>query len=80
MKIKVHEFRMADVDDVEIFAAQPIWEWQQTDAGKWVMEHSEPAPVWTTGWDQSHYGRRITITADLREEDATYFNLKWGIK
>ena len=80
MKVRVHEFRMTDVDDIEIYVAQPIWEWQQTDAGKWVMEHSEPEPVWTTGWDQFNYGIRVVITANLKDEDATYFNLKWGIK
>ena len=31
----LHEFRLGDVEDPEIYAAQPIWEWQQTEAGAW---------------------------------------------
>lgn len=80
MKIKVHEFRMNDVDDVEIYAAEPIWNWQQTDAGKFVMEHAAEPPVWHSYHDYSTYGTKIAIVADLKEKDITYFNLKWGVK
>ena len=32
----VHEIRMGDVEDPDIMVADPIWQWQQTDAGKFV--------------------------------------------
>lgn len=80
MKIKVHEFRMNDVDDVEIYAAEPIWNWQQSDAGKFVMENANEPPVWHSYNDYNTYGTKITIVADLKEKDITYFNLKWGVK
>ena len=37
----VHTIRMGDVEDPDLMIAQPIWEWQQTDAGK-------PPKGWTT--------------------------------
>ena len=26
--------------------ADPIYKWQQTDAGKYIMEHSDPTAKW----------------------------------
>ena len=30
-EIKVHEIKMGDVEDPDLFVASPIYEWQQTD-------------------------------------------------
>jgi len=80
MKIVVLEFTMGDVEDPDLWAAEPIWNWQQSDAGKWVMEHASDTPVWHRGADMHSYGHKYRVVADLKEEDATYYNLKWGIK
>ena len=29
--VVVHKFTVGDVDDPEIYAAEPIWKWQNTD-------------------------------------------------
>lgn len=79
-KIVVHTFTMSDVADVEIYAAQPIWEWQQTEIGKWVMAHSQPEPYWTMGFSTTSYRHQVTIVAQLQDQDATYFQLKYGHK
>lgn len=78
MKITVHEFNMGDVEDLEIYVAAPIYDWQQTEAGKWVMAHSKPEPEWVTSFDVHQYGYRVAIRATLSEEDVTFFKLKWG--
>ncbi len=78
VKVVVHKFRLSDVEDPEIYAAQPIYEWQQTDAGRWVMEHSSPEPFWTIGFDHSIYGYRVSIVAQLSDIDNTYYQLKYG--
>jgi hypothetical protein len=69
---------MSDVDDPAIYAAQPIYDWQQTETGKWVMEHSAFSPEWTIGLDQFGFGYQVYITANLSEEDTTYFLLKYN--
>ena len=43
-EVLVHEISMGDVEDPDLYIAQPIYEWQQTDAGKYVMDKSDPAP------------------------------------
>lgn len=71
-----HEFTMGDVEDPEIYAASPIYEWQQTDQGKWVLEHCSNASYKIMA-DYTSFGYRIVIYGDLSQEDATYFTLKY---
>lgn len=77
VKTLFHSFTMGDVDDVDIYVAQPLWEWQQTEHGKWVMEHAKD-PAYNVTTDPYNYGYRITVTGLLEEKDYTYFMLKWG--
>ena len=78
VRAKVHTFSMGDVDDVEIYAAAPIWDWQQTDAGKWVMENAIEPPYWTHSNDFTQYSNAITIVAKFTAKDYTYWKLKYG--
>ena len=78
-KLVVHTFNIGDVDDPEIYAAEPIWNWQQTEAGKWVMQNSTDT-YWAKHWDQSTYNQVYKIVATLSDTDCTYFSLKWGFK
>jgi hypothetical protein len=76
-KVVFHSFLMGDVEDPEIYCAQPIYEWQQTDAGQWVMEHCAD-PTYNFVPDPYTYGHRVVLTGELEEKDATFFTLKWG--
>jgi hypothetical protein len=80
MKIKVHEFLMSDVDDFEIYVAEPLYKWEKSDQGQWVMANAVGTPSWHSGWDPNTFSTRVFIVADLMEKDLTYFNLKWGVK
>ena len=71
----VHEFNVGDVEDPEIYAAQPIWEWQETDAGKWVMENAVEKPYYIQ--DYNSWGHRYKIIARLSEQNEVYFKLKF---
>jgi hypothetical protein len=73
----VHEFRLGDVDDPDVYASQPIYEWQQTDAGKWVMKNAIQKPSWHRGFDMLTYGYKYQIRADLTPEQITFFELKY---
>jgi hypothetical protein len=73
----VHTIVMGDVDDPDLFVAQPIWEWQQTDAGKWVMENSSPTPSWHRNMDYTTYRYTYQIRAYLTHKQLTYWKLKF---
>ena len=75
--IVVHEFAMGDVEDPDLYAAQPISEWQDSEAGKFVIEHAVEKPYWTRTVDLHSYGHRYVIVARMRESDQTFFKLKF---
>lgn len=77
-KLVVHEFNMSDVEDPEIYAAEPIWQWQQSEAGQWVMQHSQPEPHWLVGFSYRNYGYKVQIVANLSDQDVTFFQLKYA--
>lgn len=76
-KLVVHQFRLGDVEDPEIYAAGPIWDWQQTEAGQFVMQHAIEPPTYHQSLDLEFYGYRFAITAWLADRDATYYCLRW---
>jgi hypothetical protein len=76
-EITVHTIHMGDAEDPDLMVAQPIWEWQQTDAGKYVMNHSNPAPSWHRHMDYNTYGYSYTIRANLTPEQQTFYRLKF---
>ena len=77
-KVTVHVFSVSDVEDPDIYAAQPIWDWQQTDAGKFVMEHAVETPSYHSQLDYNSYGYRYAIVAELKAKKLSEFYLRWG--
>jgi hypothetical protein len=75
----VKTIRMGDVEDPDLYVAQPICDWQATDAGQWVMENSVEMPMWKRVVDQYSYGYEYRIIAYLKEQDVTFWSLKWGL-
>jgi len=76
VKIVVHQFTLGDVDDPDIYAAQPIYEWQQTETGKWIMENAIDI-YWDRHWDISQMYQQYRIVAELTETDLTWYGLKY---
>lgn len=74
----VHEFRMGDVEDPDLYAAQPLWDWQQSEIGQWVMEHAIETPSWHRTLDISSFGHAYRIVAEFNSRDYTYWAMKWG--
>jgi hypothetical protein len=77
-EVVVHTFGMGDVDDPDLYAAEPLWAWQNTDEGKWVMENAIETPSWHRHADPRTYGYRYAIRAKLKDVDYTFWCLKWG--
>jgi hypothetical protein len=75
--ICVHEFTMGDVEDPDLYAAEPIMAWQDSEAGKFVMEHAVEKPYWIRQVDHSSYGHKYKIIARLSEQNQTFFKLKF---
>jgi len=75
--VTFYDFSIGDVDDVDIYAAQPIWEWQQTDHGRWVMTHAQDL-MYQTRADVTTFGYRVSIHGRLEPKQATEYFLRYG--
>jgi hypothetical protein len=76
-KVVVHRFRMGDVEDPDLYAAQPIHEWEQSDAGKFVMENAVDTPEWHRQLDPMSYGHQYAIVAELEKKKLSEFYLRF---
>jgi len=68
---------MGDVDDVEVYAAQPIYEWLQTKAGKWVQARCQDLS-WQTLPNQASWGYTIVLQGSITDQHATEYYLRFG--
>ena len=75
--ICVHEFTMGDVEDPDLYAAHPIMEWQDSEAGQFIMDHAVEKPYWIRQMDHGSYGYKYKIMARLSEQNQTFFKLKF---
>jgi hypothetical protein len=75
-ELVVHEFMLGDVDDPDLYAAEPIVEWQHSEIGKWVMTHAAETPSWHRSPDMLQYGYRYQIRAKLMGARLTEFLLR----
>ena len=76
-KIVVHRFSMGDVEDPDLYAAQPLWEWQESEAGKFVLEHAVETPIWQRIPDTAHYGWQYAIIAELEKKKLSEYYLRF---
>jgi hypothetical protein len=77
-RVIVHRFRMGDVEDPDLYAAQPLLDWQNSEMGKFVMEKSVETPVWYRQSDPMNYGYQFAVEAFLKGADYSFWVLKWG--
>jgi hypothetical protein len=77
IETKVHYFSVGDAEDPDIYAAQPLWEFQQSEKGKWIMENSIETPTWHRNIDHTTFGYAYCVTAKLPKEKYTFFKLKF---
>jgi hypothetical protein len=77
-KVVVHKFDMGDVEDPDLYAAEPLWNWQQSEAGQFVMKHSIDKPEWHRHMDPMFMGYRYIVVAELEKKKLAEFYLRWG--
>lgn len=76
-KLVVHRFTLGDVEDPDLYAAEPMHKWEQSEQGHFVMTKAVETPVWQRHQDVSTFSMQYAIIAKLYEEDATYYTLRW---
>jgi hypothetical protein len=70
---------MGDVEDPDLYAAQPLIEWEKSEQGQWVMENAIETPSWHRTVDPFGYnGYRYEIRARLQGPILTEWLLRYG--
>lgn len=76
-KVVVHSFSMGDVDDPDLYAAQPLYEWQESEAGKFVMSNAIEPPIWHRQADPINWGHRYVVVAEMEKKKLAEFYLRF---
>jgi len=71
----LHAFTLPDCDDPELYAAEPIYAWQQTPAGKFCMEKATDLEF-HTHVDYMTMGYKVAITGYISSKHSTFLALK----
>lgn len=77
-ELVVHKFTMGDVEDPDLYAAQPLQEWQESEAGQWIMKHAADTPTWHRMADPISYGYKYEIRAKFMGPALTEMLLRHG--
>jgi hypothetical protein len=75
--IVAHRFSVGDVEDPDIYAAEPLWEWQNSEAGKWAMENCAETPSWHRDIDAARFGYSYQVRITLTPKQLVYWKLKY---
>ena len=77
-EIIVHQFMMGDVEDPDLYAAEPLIKWQESESGKWIMKNASDTPTWYRMADPTTYGYKYQIRAKLMGPALTEWFLRYG--
>jgi hypothetical protein len=75
--IVAHRFTVGDVEDPDIYAAEPLWKWQNSEAGKWAMENCAETPSWHRVMDPAIFGYSYQVKITLTPKQLVYWKLKY---
>lgn len=74
----VHSFTLGDVEDPDLFAADPLYQWEKSDFGQWVMKNAADTPTWHRYADPMTYGYKFQIRAKFMGPALTEMLLRKG--
>ena len=76
-EVVVYSFSMGDVEDPDLYAAQPLIEWEHSEQGEWIIKNAVGTPSWHRMSDPHGYGYRYEIRAVLQDARLTEWLLKY---
>lgn len=77
-KVVVHRFKIGDVEDPILYAGEPLYQWEKSDQGQFVMKHAIDKPVWHQYNNFESFGYEFIIVAELEKKKLSEFYLRWG--
>jgi hypothetical protein len=78
--VNVYSFYINDSDDPDLMAAEPLYNWEKSEQGQWIMKQAAEPPTWHRMADPMTMGHKYLITAKLTGPVLTQWLLKYGEK
>lgn len=78
-EVVVHKFTMGDVEDPDLYAAQPLHDWEHSEQGQWVMDNACDTPTWYRMADPISFGYKYEIRAKFQGPALTEWLLRHGV-
>lgn len=76
--ITVYQFTMGDVEDPDLYAADPLLKWEKSEVGQWVMNNAYETPTWHRIPDTAFMGYKYCVRAKLSGPALTEYLLRYG--
>jgi hypothetical protein len=77
-RVTVHHFSLGDIEDPDLWAAEPLHNWETSEEGQWVMANAAEPPEWHRSLDYTIYGYKYIITAKFAGAKLTEWLLRYG--
>ena len=77
-KLLVHEFRLGDTEDPEIYAALPLMDFMETEKGIWCKTNSDVEMYYEIRTDMNSYGYQCRVMAEFSDINLTHYLLKYS--
>ena len=78
--VVVHSFTMGDVEDPDLYAAEPLINWEKSEQGQWIMKNACDTPTWHRLANPTTFGYQYCIRAKLMGPALTEWLLRYGDK
>ncbi len=79
-KVVVHLFSVGDAEDPDLYAAQPLYDWEKSDQGQFIMKNSISQPSWERMIDHLTWEYKYAIIAELEKKKLSEYYLKFEKK
>lgn len=73
--VLVHSFNLGDVEDPEIYAAAPLMEFMNSEAGQWLKQRSTRQMTYTIDNSYQDFCIKCKVWAQLNEQDTILYKL-----
>lgn len=78
IRIVVFKFDIPYNDDPQLHIAEPLIEWENSEAGSWIMQNAIETPAWHMTPTIDFFGYEVVIIAEIEQQNYTYWKLKYG--
>lgn len=75
----VHVIKLGDVEDPDLFVAEPLIDWENSTKGKWIIANAVETPSWHRVINEHTFGYNYEIRAKFSGSTITEYLMRFAI-